>query len=295
LSDHTGWATVELTSWEMFRRLGQSLNGKPGWLARGQADANWPLEPSLTRVLLRYGATEQIGWEVEKQATFDFIDKAPQNEAVQKIDWPRPAWLRYYWYPIMQHYGVPTRLLDWTQSLWVAAYFAVTSEPVRAGAVYWFNRDIVLTHAYRVGPAFMNAATRNDDSYCDAKLPAFVIPIQDFLVGSPRDLAQHAQYTFGTSILSDHGPLIAGAFPMPAAQLATAPSGNPTTQFTRVRHIIRAELKEEFRHELDEIGVNAATLFPNGALVTSAVGKSIAENIQSYVEKFRNGATAQKP
>ena len=39
----------------------------------------------------------------------------------------------------MQHYGAPTRLLDWTLSPWVAAYFAV-SDLQDDGEIWAFNQ-----------------------------------------------------------------------------------------------------------------------------------------------------------
>ena len=52
-------------------------------------------------------------------------------------------YLKSHWVQliVMQHYGVPTRLVDWTKSPWVAAFFAVSSGWDSDGCIYGFRRD----------------------------------------------------------------------------------------------------------------------------------------------------------
>ncbi|MBK7404283.1 MAG: FRG domain-containing protein [Phycisphaerales bacterium] len=41
---------------------------------------------------------------------------------------------------IARHYGVPTRLVDWTHSVLIAAFFAAITNPQCDGAVWWFDQ-----------------------------------------------------------------------------------------------------------------------------------------------------------
>lgn len=91
------------------------------WLYRGQAEADWPLVPSVGR---------DAGLTCCERDLFG----AWRRGAVQFIDPPPPS--EWDWLAIAQHHGLATRLLDWTTNPLVAAFFASCHQ--RAGeAVLW--------------------------------------------------------------------------------------------------------------------------------------------------------------
>jgi hypothetical protein len=89
---------------------------------RGRS-ADWKLMPKLYRLEFK-GANENK------------IRQEFQSRAQQLIQGRLPA-DKWEWYFLMQHYGAPTRLLDWTDNPLAALYFAVVEHPCDCDAEVW--------------------------------------------------------------------------------------------------------------------------------------------------------------
>ena len=95
---------------------------QPVWY-RGQSNKDWKLIPGY----FRYTAapSESTLLKKFKQSAAMLLDKSPYTS--------------YDWLFLMQHYGVPTRLLDWTESPLIALYFAVVEDNGCDGALWCLN------------------------------------------------------------------------------------------------------------------------------------------------------------
>ena len=90
---------------------------------RGHSNANWKLLPSIFRT--------PNGVEKEHLLFRDMVAHEPQSfsECKSALDYLVQ----------MQHYGLPTRLLDVTLNPLVALYFACEKEENKDGQVYLFS------------------------------------------------------------------------------------------------------------------------------------------------------------
>lgn len=107
---------------ELVHQVENAFNGQQLWF-RGHAQDDWGLVPGAHR----------RSPNLESQFTQHFRLHAPS------IHTNCPEHKDYIsWLPLMQHYGLPTRLLDWTESLVVAAFFAVSNRSAEKNAAIWF-------------------------------------------------------------------------------------------------------------------------------------------------------------
>jgi hypothetical protein len=81
---------------------------------RGHANSEWRLTPKL----YRDGVPDRGIRVVEDEIRQEFLMRGPSLGSER----PQNSW---EWYFLMQHYGAPTRLLDWTEAALIALYFAI--------------------------------------------------------------------------------------------------------------------------------------------------------------------------
>lgn len=97
---------------DLIESLEGENDGYPGFTwYRGHADSSWLLVPGYYR--LANAPSESTLIKRFKQSAAMLISATPKDS--------------FDWLFLMQHYGVPTRLLDWSENPLVALYFAVSS------------------------------------------------------------------------------------------------------------------------------------------------------------------------
>ena len=161
------------------------------------------------------------------------------------------------WLALAQHHGLPTRLLDWTYSPYVALHFATSDiEYFDSDAVIWALNYEELSHYLpkklenklrEVGSNSFTTGMLNDVysniTELSLETDAFVVPFEPPSLDA-RIVNQYAIFTF-----MSHAAL----------QLDEWLRDKPHLYF-RIR--IPAGLKWEIRDKLDQVNINERVLFP---------------------------------
>jgi len=101
---------------------------------RGQANTNWDLSTSLERFIKKFNPTIKSHFFFEKWMLDDFKKKIHLHTLNFKLPDNNFDWLS-----VMQHFGAPTRLLDFTYSFYIACYFALINSNTDS-SVWAINR-----------------------------------------------------------------------------------------------------------------------------------------------------------
>lgn len=121
---YKGYNTLEYDSWSNFKsRISFDLCGKPffsekKYVFRGQRNQNWPLISGFDRI---FGV---LDFKRRKQSEESLISEFRNCCRDLKENDRFISYSDIEILSIGQHYGLPTRLLDWTYSLYTAAFFA---------------------------------------------------------------------------------------------------------------------------------------------------------------------------
>ncbi len=117
-------------TWESFKKFANSFS--ENWIFRGQSNSSWELETSLERsgFATKYENIEISFLNDFKRGAENFLSS--KNIPTNLIEW----------LALMQHHGAPTRLLDFSKSIFIASYFAFKSLESNADNVAIWAIDI---------------------------------------------------------------------------------------------------------------------------------------------------------
>jgi hypothetical protein len=237
---------------------------------RGQRSAKWDLRPRLYRDEYKAADESEIRLEFEGNG----LQLATTN--LNRTKWE--------WYFLMQHYGAPTRLQDWTGNPLAALYFAIADEHWHVqshdAAVWVFDpwRWNTLHFDGLSGPGLPDwEETRpylpDLEDACDGigvrkSWPIAIEPpsidrrltnqtARFLLFGKKRDLAKAANQT---------------------------DSEGRTKKRSRLTQIVIVNQSlESIRCELDDVGINHRTLFPD----LQGLGSHLSWEWKSFTEVVR--------
>jgi len=116
--------TDRIRTWRGFQEWADRFDDT--WAFRGHTDAAWDLETSLDRATILHYRTKLSSGTYRRAASHEkwMLDEF-QKRAHQYLSHLPSGDEVIDWLALMQHYGAPTRLLDWTRSPYVALYFAL--------------------------------------------------------------------------------------------------------------------------------------------------------------------------
>ena len=243
------WPETTIETWTHLQDAIDSLSSR--CIFRGQGSSDWPLIPSFNRLIPQ--VTEGHALWLEKRMILRFRSEAHLHlpASVMPPNFFKFDQLDTYveWLMLMQHYGAPTRLLDWTGSPYVALYFAVDEQWESEAAIWYFDpapASTALYQHYKKEPDELldYADYPPEDIRLEKGLP--LLYTAEKKMRTPREVAQQGYFTFTNRILANHQDVV---------HLAC-------NNCLYGRLLIPNRLKPEFFNRLSSMNVTAAALFP---------------------------------
>jgi FRG domain len=113
----------------------RSLNREQRWIFRGQADNSWKLSSRLERLFDTGACSADRSFKL-RDAERLMLREIKRHFHRHSVDAPEED-DNLEWLSLLQHYGAPTRLLDWTFSEYVALFFAISDASLGSQCAIW--------------------------------------------------------------------------------------------------------------------------------------------------------------
>lgn len=210
---------------------------------RGLSDASYGLDTSLVRLRGSYG-------EMEAHLLRNFRKYAHGGVIEGNSVW--------HWLALAQHHGLPTRLLDWTFSPFVAMHFATANlSKFDVDGVIWAMNYSIL-HSHLPTPLGQELQLEGSDVFTVDMLSKHAKSLQDFAAIAEEPFLLFLEPpSMDERIVNQYALFSCTSVPDVAASrwLQSHP-------LLGRRIVIPSELKWEVRDKLDQANITERVLFP---------------------------------
>ena len=227
---------IRVESWEAF--LGY-ITRPPysNWAFRGERDERWPLYSSLSRHLQGFRISREAWPEQERR-----IIRIFKRKAHQFLDKPPDLDDDFQWLALMQHHGAPTRLIDFTWSPYVAAFFAL--ERTLGDGVVW-----------AINPARVDSSRNFKPARTDPRLAGNFQ--RYYIKGDRRFIWMGEPHTMNQRLIAQSGTFaVPGLLDVPVEDILSD-SENIMAKFAMAHAVRDTGMRELYR-----MNITYATLFP---------------------------------
>jgi len=207
---------------------------------RGHADADWKLQAHVSRPNPEHPEVAQYN---EAGLIGHFVSRAPI-----RMHRTCPASDDYFaWLFLAQHYGLPTRLLDWSENPLVSLYFAVSDQKEKDGCI-WALWPTGLNLHFRTADGLVQirdpkAVELAKSAFYENSSPGNVIVAIDGQEIDARMLVQMSRFTLHTYHLA----------------IEVLPGSHEWLP----RYIIPKRSKSKIAAQLAALGIRRSNLFPD--------------------------------
>jgi hypothetical protein len=208
------------------------------WAFRGERDERWPLYSSLSRYLRDFNVAP-AAWPAQEDRILRIFKRKAHHFLTQPPD-PEDD---FQWLALMQHHGAPTRLLDFTWSPYVAAFFALV-RTVGDGVVWALN------------PARVDSGRAERSVHMDPRPRGNFRRF--FLKGDNRFLWLGEPHAMNSRLIAQSGTFVVpGVLDMPLEEILGAGGKGALAKF-----VLPNSVRETGMRELYRMNITHATLFP---------------------------------
>ena len=238
---------VPIRSWSEFQTVLRQPKYK-SWAFRGHADSRWQLASSLSRYLEHFEVNPEAWilqeWRIIRifrRKAHLFLDNVPAEDDV------------FQWLALMKHHGAPTRLLDFTWSPFVAAFFAL--EGATREAAVW----ALCVPLLRKGPKDLPEEERVAATRTMREAGSFQ---KHFLNATVPFIAAGEPYVMNQRLVAQSGTFVTpSVIDRPVEEIL---ANYPSTRTTLVKFVLDTRnLRDEAMEALYNMNVTHATLFPD--------------------------------